>query len=91
MQMTATKLVTARQVREAVHCDTASKNGEVYTVRRSFFYTHGRTAADLEKAVFAAYPQAVVIEAGEVWKPFRGGASVAQQSHWFVKFTLPSQ
>ena len=38
----------------------------------------------------AAFPNAEILESGEVWKDFRGGASVAQQSHWFVKFTVQS-
>ncbi len=40
------------------------------------------------RQVRAAFPQAVVLDSGEVWKPFVGGAPLAKSSHWFVKFTV---
>jgi len=66
-----------------------TKSKGVFTVRRGFFYRNGKTEADLVAKVKAAFPDAVVVDSGEVWKAFDGGKSVAQQSHWFVKFTLP--
>lgn len=77
------------EVKERLRVDTASVKNGTYLVRRGFFYSHGKTAADLEGQVRAAFPGAKIIDSGEVWKAFRGGASVAQQSHWFVRFTLP--
>lgn len=85
--MTNTKSRLA-EVREKVRTDTASVKNGVYTVRRSFYYTSGYTSDDLAAAVKKALPGATVLESGEVWKAFRGSAPVAQQSHWFVKFTL---
>lgn len=69
------------------HFPHASVRGGVFTVRDSFFYTSGRTAQDLVNEVRAVFPTAVVLDSGEVWKDFRGGAPVARQSHWWVKFT----
>lgn len=69
--------------------DVYSVKDEVFTVRRGFFYTHGQTADDFVKKVKTAFPTAVIIESGEVWKSFRGGASVTNQSHWYVKFMIP--
>lgn len=85
--MTQTKL-TVKHIRDNLTVDTASIRNGIATVRRGFFYTGGRTAGDLVASVKAVYPDAQIVDSGEVWKPFRGGASTAQQSHWFVKFTL---
>ena len=82
-------MTTAKEVKEKCQVDTCSKNKGVFTVRVGFFYRHGRTAEWLKEKVLNAYPQANIVEFGEVWKPFGGGASVANSSHWFIKFTLP--
>ena len=71
------------------YVDQVTLNKGVVTVRRGFFYTHGRTAEGLKNEVFKAFPDAEVVDCGQVWKSFRGGASVASQSHWFVKFKVP--
>lgn len=83
-------MTTLKQVRDAISADTYSLRAGIFTVRRSFFYTAGRTADQFAAAVKAAFPTAVVIDSGEVWKPFRGGQSVANGSHWFVKFSVPT-
>ena len=80
--------ITLSTVREKITADTYSVKGGVFTLRRAFFYRHGGDADKFAARVTAAFPDAVILDCGEVWKAFRGGASVAQQSHWFVKFTL---
>ena len=85
--------MTTQQLRDTLgrascSIDTLSQKAGVFTVRRGFFYTNGFTAEKLAEKIKAAVPGAIIIEQGEVWKAFRGGASVAQQSHWFVKFTV---
>lgn len=82
------KKIATTDVQECLSVDQVSLRYGVFTVRRGFFYTHGFTADGLVANVKAAFPNACIIDSGEVWKPFRGSASVAQQSHWFVKFTL---
>ena len=65
------------------------QNGDI-VARRSFFYKHGKTSADFEAYVQKILTQAGlndkyrIVESGEIWKPFNGGASVAMQSHWFT-------
>lgn len=81
-----------KDVKAAVSADSCSRktlpDGTVaFTVRRGFFYTNGRTAAHFAEIVKIALPNVRIIDSGEVWRPFRGGASTAQQSHWFVTFT----
>lgn len=76
-------------VKDAIGCDTIARRAGVVTVRDEFFYQHGRTSADLVRRVMLACPDATILDSGEVWKAFRGGASTANSSHWFVRFTLP--
>ena len=83
------KRVTRKDVEEALCVDQVQVVlGKIFTVRRGFYYTHGFTAEKLVEQVKCAYPHATILDSGEIWKPFKGGASVARQSHWFVKFTL---
>jgi hypothetical protein len=77
-----------QEIKDVVHADTISCKHGVYTARWGFFYTHGGSADGKCAKVMAAFPQARVIDSGEVWRAFSGGAPVAAQSHWFVKFTL---
>ena len=60
----------------------------VYTVRKGFFYRNGFTSDKLAAKVSAAFPSATIVEHDEIWKPFKGGASLKNQSHWYVKFAL---
>lgn len=80
-------MATINDVRNRLSADTISKRNGVFTVRMGFFYSHGRTAENLVAAVKSALPTAVILDSGEVWKAFRGGASTANQSHWWVTFT----
>lgn len=84
--MTRAKLA---EIQSTLRADTISLSGDVLTIRRGFFYTKGYTAEALANKVKAAYPDAEILDAGEVWKEFRGNAPVAKSSHWYVKFKLP--
>lgn len=83
---------TTKAIREALAgvADTVTFRDGEWTARRSFFYTNGCHAEHFEARVRECVPHATILESGEVWKPFRGGASVAQGSHWFVRFTTPA-
>lgn len=79
------------QIRQAVGStvDTVSRNSKGQIVlRRGFYYRHGMDCAQLAEQVTAALATAgidlKVVDRGEVWKPFRGGSTVAQGSHWYV-------
>lgn len=80
--------MTLGNIKDAIHASTLSVKNGVYTARWGFFYTHGCTATAKAMQVTMALPMALVIDSGEVWKSFNGGAPVAAQSHWWVKFTL---
>jgi hypothetical protein len=53
-----------------------------------FFYTNGVTSEDYVNAVKTLLNKNKIKfnikDSGEVWKAFKGGASTANQSHWFV-------
>jgi len=85
--MTASE-VKIKLMNANVYPDTLSKSGGIFTYRVGFFYTHGQTAGTHVARVKNALPDAIILDSGEMWKPFRGGASVAQSSHWYVKFRI---
>jgi hypothetical protein len=82
--------MTLMQLRKTFSADSYSVRDGVFTVRRAFFYRHGFDADQFADRVRQAFPNATIIDSGEVWKPFRGGASVKRGSHWYVVFTVPS-
>ena len=81
----------AEEVREKLRVSKVSKKAGVFTARRGFFYTHGRSEKDLVQRIKEKYPKAKIIDSGEQWTSFRGGAPIERQSHWFVKFKLPCE
>jgi hypothetical protein len=86
---------TTSQVRNALGAvaDSVSrtKNG-TFVARRSFFYCSGRTSEqftnDVSHALQAAGVAHTVTNSYEKRTAFRGGVSLAQQSHWGVEFEL---
>lgn len=85
-------MLTKTQLEEHVNCDQIVVRSGQATFRRAFFYRQGRLALDFLAQVKRELDDAGVryrlADWGEVWKPFRGGASISQQSHWFVKVEL---
>jgi hypothetical protein len=81
-------MATIKEIKEKIHADAYSLKNNVFTLRWGFFYKMGKTTELHRNKVLEAFPDAVIVDSGEVWKPFRGGSSVANSSHWFVKFTL---
>lgn len=88
-------MTTTKQIRDALSTivDTVGKNkAGNFVVRRGFFYTGGVTADKVKQGVTGALQKAgmtvEVVDHGEVWKSFRGGATVAQGSHWYVEFKV---
>lgn len=83
--------LTIKQVKDALGTTSATvgknKLGQI-VVRRGFFYRHGKTSQDwvntVSNALTAAKVEFNVVSAGEVWKAFRGGSTVANSSHWYV-------
>jgi hypothetical protein len=69
--------------------DQITRNGKGHIVfRKGFFYTHGKTYKDFESSIENDLKKAGVnytlVDSGQVDKSFRGGASLANSSHWYV-------
>ena len=81
-----------QEIRLAVsHCADSigqKKNGN-FIFRRSFYYRHGMTAEKFKNEILSllahAKLMATVVDYGEHYTSFRGGATVAQGSHWWVE------
>lgn len=85
--------MTLKEIKEALvgKYDSIGKNklGEI-TVRRGFYYRHGCDSDKYREAVSQRLTDNginhALIDAGEHLTDFRGGASIRNQSHWYVTF-----
>jgi hypothetical protein len=77
-----------KDVKKLLDCnfDTISKRNGIFTARKAYFYTYGQTEQDAVNVIKIRIPSAKIIDTGDHWRPFKGGASIASQSHWYVKF-----
>jgi hypothetical protein len=74
-------------------CDTIGKDKEGnITCRRGYFYRHGYTDTLFAEHICNVLNKHNIkydlIEHNDIWKVFRGGASIANQSHFLVKFKI---
>ena len=79
-----------------VSVDSIGKNkaGNII-VRHGFFYSHGYDSKQYEEAICKVLSGESInpikfefVESGEHWAAFKGGASTANQSHWWVEIKL---
>ncbi len=84
-------MLTVKQVRPVLegYADTIGRNKLGHIVlRRGFFYTHDMSADKFAdacvKRLAGAGITARVRDIDQVWRPFRGGATVAQGSHFLA-------
>ena len=87
-----TKPITTSQVKNILGslADTIGKRRDgSYVIRRGFFYRHGVDADTYRIAVTKKLNESGIQYSlkdwGEKWTTFRGGASLSNQSHWFVE------
>lgn len=89
---TTPKALTTARIKEVVTADSYSRTGNIITVRRGFFYTHGGTAEKYKQQVVLELKAAGIrfetLDSFEINKRFNGGGSVAQNSHWCVRFIV---
>ena len=83
-----TKEVTKMLNDVGVYPDQVSKSNNKFTCRWEFYYRHGKSVKSHEDKILKALPTAHILDSSEIWKPFRGGASVSNSSHWYVKFAI---
>lgn len=90
MNVTKSTSTLARlRERYTPRADTVSLKNGVYTLRRGYYYTFGKSQADLVADLKAHFPEAVVTGGGNHWASFNGAAPLHKSSHWWVTFTMP--
>lgn len=84
-------MLTAKEVRRALdagEADSIGQGKEGVIVRRGYFYRHGMDSSKFEAAIMrrltAAGLEPKLVRSGDKWAPFRGGASIASSSHFYV-------
>jgi hypothetical protein len=78
--------MTLKELKEKIAADSYSIKNGVITLRWGFFYRIGQSTETQVQKVLAIFPNAKILDKGEVFKAFSGDSSVANSSHWFVKF-----
>jgi len=77
-------------IKDTLHTDTigTKRNGNILC-RWGYFYRHGKTNEDFVLKVKELLNRNEInfriVDSGDNWKPFSGGACIANQSHWFVE------
>ena len=83
---------TVAEIKAGVHADQIAVKDNRVTFRRGFFYRMGGSAETFSSRIMKDLAnlgiQATLVNQGEVWKAFRGGAKVANSSHWFATVEL---
>jgi len=88
---------TAKEIRTILHENFGSnddkghvtnhrKEGE-WTVRRGYFYKHGRSEEDLEKDIRKLF-RIQVVDKGDHWATFKGSEGVRKNSYFWVRFKV---
>lgn len=82
-----------KTAKDMIHADSVGKDKTGHHVfRQEFFYRHGGTSQNFANHVSNELTKAGVphdvVDHGEHWAPFRGGASVKSSSHWWAKVKL---
>ena len=92
MKITATVLQKLLNDQGVYPDQLSRKHNGNFIARKGFFYRHGKTDEDWKKKIIGALIvngiSFIIMDAGEVYKAFRGGAKLANQSHWYVVFNV---
>lgn len=83
--------ITSTMLADTIHCSQITKSKGVFTFRQGYFYRSGSPegfANRISTQLTALGIEHTIQESGDKWKPFKGSASVANQSHLFVKVNI---
>ena len=81
---------TLSEIKDLISFDSIGKNKSGnYVVRFGYFYRHGNTSEKYAAGIKVALPDANIVAHGDHYANFRGGASVAKSSHFWVEFNFP--
>lgn len=84
-----------QKLEDTVMCSQISRKRDGtkhFIFRKGYFYTNGSDSAKFAEHVTrrleAAGIEHTIIDNGDHWAAFKGGASVAKQSHWWVEVAV---
>jgi len=77
-------------IKDKIFADTLSVRKGIYTAKWTYFYSHGKTAEYYKKRVQEQLEGAEILEFGDHWHAFCGGAKAgsARDSYFWVTFKL---
>lgn len=78
-----------REIKDIVSADMIGRSADgTITCHWGFFYSNGKDPEHYVTRVMDRLPGAIVLDSGRVDKAFRGSATVAQSSHFWVKLRM---
>lgn len=82
-------------IKDNLHPDSiGTKKGGNIICRWGYFYRRGITVekyvSQIENLLNVFRVNFNIVDSGDHWSAFRGGASVANQSHWYVEIEILS-
>lgn len=84
--------MTTKELKQKIRCDEITKYNGIFTCRKGFFYRMGKNAMsfkqDIEQQLLKSGILFSIIDFGEKYTNFIGGADLKNQSHWFVKVEI---
>lgn len=80
-----------QDIKHELGADSISKKDGVITIRRGYFYRMNNSEQKIAEKVKVLFPNAEILDMGDHYASFRGGQSVAQGSHFWVKFKLEEE
>jgi len=76
---------------ENVGDQITTKNGNIL-VRKGYFYSSGgseeKLASRITPILDSMNIKYTIVDKGNVWRSFKGGAPIAKQSHWYVEIKI---
>ena len=78
------------KIKYAIGADTFGKSKGHYIVRKQYYF-RSMTPEQLKDNVLKVFPNAKIIQTGDHYASFRGGASVARSSHIWVLFDVTKE
>ena len=85
--MIKTNLKEVREKLEAIADMVSIKKNGNFIARLGYFYRHGYSEDKLAEHILKALGDNIeIVDKGDHWTAFNGGAPLQRQSHWWVEF-----
>ncbi len=80
-------------IKQNIYCSQISKNKLGNLIfRKGYFYRMGHSAESFSETISKSLNDLnlkfQIVSKGDIFKPFKGGASVKSQSHFFVEVSI---